>query len=467
MKQVKCQNLSRPGQVGNLAVVLVSAMLAVLLLVSGCGDGTVSGDLHADAFSDVLTDAQPDVIVADHGRPDADGSAADTSATDISRDIDDSDIVQQPSFPVQVNVEIKASDWKWLNANPQTKKVFTVTMTVQGKAFPGTAMELHGGFARTVPKLSFHFEIADDLATALDLFGDGPEQQRRFVLKAGWIDATWLREYLTMDLIRRSGGFAPRISFAEFRVNGEWQGLYVLVERIDRPWFKRNGLEDDEVNLFKAETHSANWRDKENPADGFDQQCGDPEHVEDLAELLEACTYTPTTDEDFAEEVEPLLNLEDFTVFMRVNTFAGNEDSYTKNYFLYHDLSVSEGHRDFPFRIVGWDTDATWGNYWDGKVIAAIQTRWYGWDSFSPRLLAVPKWRAHYIAEYRAALDAEFQPETLIARVDQMAEKIRLVARKDLLRWDRGVTFEDEVARLKDAIVVRHQTMQDVLAGVH
>ncbi len=370
-------------------------------------------------------------------------------------------VCDSPPPVFSVSVTIPESDWKSMHDNPQTEKEFKAGLKVGGVRFSDVIMQVHGGFARTVPKLSFRFEIPDAQAVELDLFGDGPQKQRRFVLKAGWIDGTWIREYIALDLIRRVGGLAPRVSFVELFVNEEWQGLYLLVERIDKIYLKSQGLASEDVCLLKAENHQANWKQKDNPMDGYDLQQGTDDCSSAIDALLRACSLTPTNAAAFDVDVWPVLSMDDFMAFEYVRIFCGDRDAFTKNYYLHF---APEGGGWSKARVINWDGDAVFGNNWDGVPIAADDAAWYGRDSFVPRMIAVPEMRAAYLGRFATSLRTAFLPVILKNRVTRVAEVIRPVAIRDLLQWDRGMDFQAELDRLMDAIELRWQTMNGVVS---
>lgn len=369
-------------------------------------------------------------------------------------------VCDSPPPVFSVSVTVSESDWKSMHDNPQTEKEFKAGVKVGGVRFSDVIMQVHGGYARTVPKLSFRFEIPDSQAVELDLFGDGPQKQRRFVLKAGWIDGTWIREYIALDLIRRVGGLAPRVSFVELMVNDRWQGLYLLVERIDKIYLKSQGLASEDICLLKAENHLANWNQKENPLDGYDIQQGDESCSEAIDSLLEACSVTPTNSSAFDKGVWPVLSRDDFMAFEFVRVFCGDRDAFTKNYYLHFGRQADGWSKA---RLINWDGDAVFGNNWNGEIIAADDTAWYGRDAFVPRLLAVPEMRQAYLGRFLGALRTDFLPVVLNNRASRVAEVIRDVAKRDLLHWERGMDFQVELDRMMDAIELRWRTMDGVV----
>ena len=388
----------------------------------------------------------------------------DTSNADGTVPIGAGDSVSAPPGLRRIEVEIAKKDWEELNEQDDDKEEVEaeVVLRVDGQELPGTEMEQHGGYARTVPKKSFRFVIRDELDAWLDLFGDGPEKQRRFVIKASWNDRSYLRGWLTMDLLRAMGAFAPRISFAELYVNGGYEGLYLVVERIDKPYLGRQGL-NKHANVYKAENHSANWKAKGNALSGYDHEIGEDEGIEDLEELLDVLTFTPTSEAKFKDVVEPRLSIDDFLTWQCVHTLAMNHDTYTKNYYLHHDLDAVLGQDAYRFRIISWDADATWGNDWDGEELPPTEDAWHGKDAFSPRLFVIDAYREQYVADYLSALDGVASEAALLERVDAIAPKIRSAALLDLKKWQPDISFDAELTRLREAIKTRRATMKAAL----
>jgi len=426
-----------------LAVALVATFVA-----AACGE------------DDGRSAPRPDIIAPDTA-PEI--SVPDTSDGELDPDVEVDGEVVTPRGPIRkIELEVSAADWENLHDHIHDAIEIAAAVTIDGERFEGGSVEAHGGFAREVPKKSYRVALPDEPDAEVDLFGDGRERQRRFVLKASWIDRTFLREALALQLVRDSGGLAPRVGFAELWVRGELLGLYLIVERIDRPYFDRQGLEDEVMQLYKAENHNANWADKADPALGFDIQIGDAD-TSDLGQLLDACSHTATSDEAFASAVEPLVSLEDVVVFQRVHTFLGNRDTFTKNYYLYHDRTALAGSPEARFRVVSWDADAVLGVEWDGSDLPGDQAGWFGSDAFSPRLVQVPGWRARHLDEYDRAPGAELAAARLHAWVDDVAPGIAALARADLAGWQPGFDWDAEVARLHTMIDKRWSVMRGVI----
>ncbi len=415
------------------------AALIAAWLVIGCADaGPTPPDPDAP---DTTTDVGPDTD---------DGDAPDTTETDAP---------PPAAWPVhEIDIEIAPADWEILHFDPQQHIEVPCAMTLDGVKYTDSELEIHGGYARKLPKKSYRLTVPDDAESDWDLFGEGPERHRRFVLQAAWVDPTFLRNKLTMDLMLALGGLAPRIAFARVLVNGQFHGFYTLIERIDRPYLTRHGLETAAL-MYKAENHSANWAAKEDPLKGYAVKLGEDVPPDDLAGLLEAASYTEKTFAAFEAALAPLLHMDDLHAFQIVHTFAMNRDTFTKNYYLHRPLGASG-----VFRLISWDADATWAGDWDGTDLEPTQDKWHGTDTLSPRLYAVNEYKAEYLSRYQTALEMVFEPDDLVAIVEGWGEIIAPYVAEDFAKWERKKVFSDEIDRLVDAVQARHAVMTDVIA---
>lgn len=394
------------------------------------------------------------------------GDADDAYAADV-------DAVEPPPLEgfglevLDVRVEPSALDELHRRTGEHEAIEVLATVAIGSQRWDGVELELHGGFSRTLPKKSYRLTFPDSDRVAWTFDGeDAPDPQRRLVLQASWIDPTWLRNDLTFAAVRALGGLAPRTGFAVVYLNGERHGLYTVIERVDRPLLRRLNLAPY-GNVYKASDHRADWVAKPNPLDGYELKVNEGNPTDDLGPFLDALTYTPLTVAAFADAVEPLLHLDDWMTYQLVHTYALNQDAFTKNYYLHHDRAAPPDRANPPWRIITWDADATWGLSWDGAAIppdtwpgrgaGTASTAWHGRDGFAPRILAIPSYRATYLARFADALDGPLAAATLDARVVRRGAEIARAARDDLARWQPERDFDEELARLREAIATRHR----------
>ena len=444
----------RRSPIWRLTLLLLLAL--GLSLPSACGDDA-GGDGETEA-QDTSTVSATDTATTATGEP----SASDDTSTGPA-------VIKEPveAYGLRViDVEIDPEQLQEMNDKFDDDITATVVVTMDGQRREDVEFELHGGHVRTLPKKTYRLVFPDDEKPTVDWFGDGLETQRRVVLQANWIDPTSFRNKLTFDLIRDMGGLAPRVGYCILSINGEWHGLYSLIERIDKLYLDREKLDKD-GNLYKAENHLANWNHKADSLDGYDVEINKDNDHDDLDELLSALTYTPQTQADFQAEVEPRLSLDDFDAWQQVQVFALNRDTFTKNYYLYHDHDEDLGDPKARFRIISWDADATFGLNWDGEWLDTDEVSWHGTDAFSQRLYEIPEYKSAYKAGFQSALDGPLSPTTIATRIASTTSRIRQAAIADFAHWGRDdLDFDAAVETLKEAVQARHDVMTSVLSNL-
>ncbi len=96
------------------------------------------------------------------------------------------------------------------------------------------SIETRGESSQMFPKKSYTLETQDASGNNLNaaLLGMPPEND--WVLYAPYTDKTMMRDVLAFKLGRDLGNYAPRTRYAELVINGEYKGVYVLMERIKR-----------------------------------------------------------------------------------------------------------------------------------------------------------------------------------------------------------------------------------------
>lgn len=95
-------------------------------------------------------------------------------------------------------------------------------------------IELRGQTSLNEPQKQYGFETRDDDGEDRDttLLGFPPESD--YVLYAPYNDKTLMRNVLAYDAFRRMGWYASRTEYCELVLNGVYQGVYVLMEKIKR-----------------------------------------------------------------------------------------------------------------------------------------------------------------------------------------------------------------------------------------
>ena len=221
-----------------------------------------------------------------------------------------------------------------------------------GEFYDNIDANAHGQSTRgsEFPKKSFDFDsnsgekflISDEVGRASD-----------FNLLTNYADQTKIRNTIAYDIWEWSGHPASLDAFSVYvKRNGEFYGLYDLVEEGDEEFLEREGL-DPNGALYKVNNQL-------NSSTRFvDKSSRDYEDNSDLQELIDAnenLSGTALSNWIFENvEVSTLIN------YVAVNSLIGNSDFGHKNMYWYKD---SDG--DGLWHVLPWDQDLSLGHQWGG-----------------------------------------------------------------------------------------------------
>jgi spore coat protein H len=431
-----------------------------LLLAAACADSTGDGSCLGGPCLVPGEDVLEDLAELDDG--DCGSDVADESDVAPPPDAAPVETVEPPQCsswecgddyfstclanPV-VNLTVAEKDYKKLLKDVNADVEVDGNVELHGISMP-VGVELHGGTALKFEKKSYKLKFNRTEWFPLDPFADDPEENpddpvgfKQLVLKAHWIDASLLRDRLAHELLRQMGGLAPRVVFVNLALNGRYDGVYALTEAIETDFFARLGMKGD-GNLYKAVSHSANFGWKEDCMAGFEKKTNREENTEDLETLLSVLKATPASFEPFEEDVAPWLDLDLYLLFTVGNVLTNNQDSFTKNYYLYRDAPLPQ----LPFVIVNWDADATFGRSWEASPVPAEAGQLWGKANYlSSKLSAIPEYHAQYVELLKDALDTVFRYDRAHATLAAIAAEAAPDIRFEECRWSKERSFDDEI----------------------
>lgn len=93
-------------------------------------------------------------------------------------------------------------------------------------------IELRGNSTQGFPKKPYTFETRDSLGQNLNVSLFGWPAENDWILRASYLDHTFIRNGLANCMSRKNGWWASRTQLVELVLNGEYQGIYVFMEKI-------------------------------------------------------------------------------------------------------------------------------------------------------------------------------------------------------------------------------------------
>lgn len=157
-----------------------------------------------------------------------------------------------------INVEISDEDWNDLLKNPLDKTKYKVDVTIDGETYSDVSFATKGNTSLsqivsddTTDRYSFKINF-DKYVEGQNYYG-----LDKLNLNNLMSDATYMKDYLSYEIMREAGAAAPMASFVNITINGDAWGLYLAVEDISDSFITRN-YGEDEGELYKPETEQLN-----------------------------------------------------------------------------------------------------------------------------------------------------------------------------------------------------------------
>lgn len=95
-------------------------------------------------------------------------------------------------------------------------------------------IEIRGSSSQSFPKKQYGIELMDAEGEGLEASLLGMPKQEDWVLFAPYNDKSLMRDAMAYRFGRALGRYAPRTKYCEVVLNGQYQGIYVLIEKIKR-----------------------------------------------------------------------------------------------------------------------------------------------------------------------------------------------------------------------------------------
>ena len=361
-----------------------------------------------------------------------------------------------------VRISMSAADWAQLRATYQENTNYDATITIDGETVANSSIRSRGSGTRNPIKPGLRVDFARKVKT---------QTFRGFkvlVLDNMYNDASFLREQLAFSVFEEVGIRVPRESFARLTVNGQYWGLYAIVEPIDQI-FVKNHIDGGEGNLFEYNVPSG----AQQPAwdfaltrgetiDGYVPEPFEPKTNEDdldgtgLVAFLRTISMAP--DATFVDEISQFIDPHVILTYYAVEAATAEVDGLTSffgvnNFYLYQLQGTSR------FQFIPWDHDF--------NFVAAGHPIYFGIERnrLVQRLLGDPELRTFYRDTLESIVNGYVNAGWMTPRVDAMVALIREAVLEDTKRrgGDNPATsaqaFDDAVAQVRAVIAGRPESV--------
>jgi spore coat protein CotH len=354
----------------------------------------------------------------------------------------------------ETRIEIDPSDWRALQENYRENQYYAVDLTIDGETVRQAGIRSRGSASRNSLKPALKVDFNRYVA------GQEFHGYKTLVLDNLAQDPSMLRERLAFQVFEAMGLPAPSNAFTRLTVNGEYWGIYALVEPVSKPFLKAR-LGEESGNLFDYEWAFA-WdfsylgpdASRYVPAPFQPQTNEDDLDAEGLIDFIRTANEAP--EETFAAEIGSHIDVPTFLKYLAVENALAETDGFLGNYGVNNFyLYQYGGERRFVF--IPWDKDNALS---DSHVDLFLNV---SHNVLARRLLADPENQRFYVGAVVEAVTSYVNPGWLGSRADEAYKQIRLDALRDV---KKPTTNEDfELGHLKVKAVIEERR-KDVMSQV-
>ena len=364
--------------------------------------------------------------------------------------------------------------------------------------FEGTVgIEIRGSTSQRYPKKQYSVEVRNPLGqdSAVSLLGLPKESD--WVLHAPYSDKSLMRNILAYQLGRDLGHYAPRTKLCEVVLNGDYQGVYVLIEkikrdknRVDIAKLKEDDISGEEVTggyiikIDKDNTRTEErWFSAYPPPHGEadqqvpfryeypdedkmapEQKAYIQQYVKEFEDVLAGDNFT-----DPEEGYAKYIDVNSFIDLFIVNEVSKDIDAYRLSTYMYKQKITNGGKL-----VMGplWDYNFSFGNV-DYCVDSGPEGLALDFNKLCPEeYWLAPFWWERFLEDsayteqlaqrWATLRENQLATEQVMSRIDSVATLLNQEAQqRNFVRWPIlgefvwpnafiGQTYQEEVDYLKD-----------------
>ncbi len=377
-----------------------------------------------------------------------------------------------------------------------------------------TGIELRGHYSQILPQKPYKFETRDEEGEELNVSLLGMPEEHDWCLIANYNDKVFMRNTLAYSLFRDMGHYAARSKYCEVILNGDYQGVYMLMESLKRDNARIDiaKLEEDEnVGLdvtggyiIKCDywTWEDSWELEYSPLDApnstvrlvyeypkpEDITYTQKEYIEDFINDFETALYS----NDYTNPTTGYLkyiDIDSFIDYFIVNELSRNIDGFRKSFWMYKDKNESETELSKLTLGPIWDFDWSFKNIWSCSIFEAQDGS--GWahhmnecnfDIVSPgwhlRLLQDPVFQNRLRCRWEDFRSGIMSNDAINDYIDETATLLEEAQQRHFDYWGNlGIntgtpeveqdpsTFEGQVTQFKNWIALRLQWLDTNIPG--
>ena len=262
------------------------------------------------------------------------------------------------------------------------------------------------------------------------------------------LDDSLVRTVLGFEIYNKHGVDAPKAEAISLYVNGDYLGVYVLIEPVNTDFFQNRDIPVDEI--YKAKFANADFTlDQMNRlSESFSVQTENKDFAS-MLRLYQAVNDISIDSDQRKQLLESLLDVEQYLRYIAISVFINHQDGFDNNFFLSRSLW------DKRFRMTPWDLDRLFESRFEYIADDSI----FGRNQLTKILLSFPAYRERYIEilgelvkneplegllnrveEISGSLSNAYQADPILGKVDQDVKKAQLI--ENISTWISALSAE-------------------------
>ena len=403
----------------------VAGALVLLALLSACGGGGGGSPSSPEAPAPAPTAA-----------PGAPGGAP----------------IFNPSVLHEAKLDLDPAAWQALRNNVQSNQSYAANLSIDGVAVAQVGVRSRGDGSRSEEKPGLKVEF-DKYVPSQEYYG-----YKSLVIDNLTTDASMLRERLSFLVFEAMGIAAPRNAFARLTVNGEYWGLFALVEPVSKPFLEAR-LGEKSGTLFDYEwifPYDFSWRGSDPSAylpEPFQPETNESKSdvADGLVAFVQAINDTP--DATFVSAMRSWLDVDRFLTHVAIENAIVEGDGIVgdqglNNFYLYEYGAKNR------FVFIPWDKDNTFrGGAW--PLYRNLET-----NVLTGRLTTDPAKRQVYADAVVRAVTSYVNSRWLTPQLETAYQQIRSAAQADTRKPFTNAQFEAAVDGVRGVIAARESDVR-------
>lgn len=313
------------------------------------------------------------------------------------------EIFKQDSV-IDVKIDIDTADLEDIRKYPQNEEYHSADITVDGIKIENAGIRTKGNMTlksvsnseseRYSYRIKFNKYVKGNKLLGLD----------ELCLNNGYSDASYMREYLHYEVLRKLGMNVPETVFCNVYINDEYAGFYLAVEGLDNTFLEDNfGENYKKGNFYKMdEGASLEYKEDENYTYA-DLKSGDDSDLTSFKEFVKELNDTETGEKG---KLEKILDVDSALKYIASNTILCNYDSYNGN--MHHNYYLYE-NEDGKFTVVPWDFNMSFGGFNGNNSEVGIDTPFISGSletlPLINKLISVPEYKEKYYEYINEIID--------------------------------------------------------------